>query len=123
MTEGPIPEPEEELSIDAIKQRAVRGVLVLTGRGFILNAISFVAQGLLWAFLGQFELGVFAIVAATVAFLGYFSDIGLAAALVQKKEKPTDKDLKTTFLVQESLVILAVVALFVLAPTLAKKVR
>lgn len=120
MVDTPIPEPEEELSIDMIKQRAVRGVLVLTGRGFILNAISFTAQGLLWAFLGQFELGVFAIVSATVSFLGYFSDIGLAAALVQKKEKPTKEDLRTTFLVQESLVGLAVIALFVLAPRLAQ---
>lgn len=121
MSNDPIPEPGDEISIDLVKKRAIRGILVLTSRGFILNAISFFAQGLLWAFLGQFELGVFAIVSATVAFLGYFSDIGLAAALVQKKEKPTDKDLKTTFLIQESLVVVAVIALFVLAPTIAQR--
>ena len=121
ITNSPVPEPDEELSLELVKKRAVRGVLVLTGRGFILNAISFVAQGLLWAFMGQFELGVFAIVSATVSFLGYFSDIGLAAALVQKKEKPSDKDLKTTFLVQETLVILAVIAVFILAPRLTSQ--
>lgn len=121
MANDPIPEPDQEINIEIVKKRAVQGVLVLTGRGFILNAISFIAQGMLWAFLGQFELGVFAIVSATVSFLGYFSDIGLAAALVQKKENPSDKDLKTTFLVQQILVMLAVIALFVLAPTLASQ--
>lgn len=112
---------EEVLSIETVKKRAVRGVLVLTGRGFILQIISFVAQALLWAYLEPTILGVFAIVSAMVAFLGYFSDIGLAAALVQKKEKPTDTDLRTTFLVQQGLVSIALVVLIALAPMLTKQ--
>lgn len=117
---SPIPEPVEELSIDTIKQRAVKGVIVLVGRGFILQVIAAVAQAILWGLLGPYDLGVFAIVQAAVGFLGYFSDIGLAAALVQQKEKPDEKELSTTFFVQEGLVIIAVIILFFLAPGLAR---
>ena len=42
---------EGEIELDVVKKRAVKGVAVLTGRTLILNLISFVSQGLLWAFL------------------------------------------------------------------------
>lgn len=110
-----------ELSIDVIKKRAIRGVVILTGRGFILNAISAISLSLLWAFMGQYELGVFAIVSATISFLGYFSDIGLGAALIQKKSEPTETDLKTTFTIQMLLVTLAVTLMFIFTPQLASR--
>ena len=110
-----------ELTIDVIKKRAVRGIIILTGRGFILNAVSAIALSLLWALLGQYELGVFAIVSATIGFLSYFSDIGLGAALIQKKGEPTETDLRTTFTVQLTLVTLAVTALFLFTPQLAAR--
>ena len=47
-------------------------------------------------------------VSAAIAFLSYFSDIGLAAALIQKKDEISDDDLKTTFTIQQILVVLVV---------------
>ena len=73
--------------LDAIKKRAVKGVAVLTGRTFLLSILSLVATGFLTVFLDPSEFGLFWIVSAIVNFLAYFSDIGLAAALIQKKEK------------------------------------
>ena len=78
-----------EISLETIKSRSVKGVLTLTGSTLVLNLISFAAQGFLWAFLSPTELGTFLIVSAVVNFLAYFGDIGLAAALIQKKENPT----------------------------------
>ncbi|KKU67201.1 MAG: Polysaccharide biosynthesis protein [Candidatus Amesbacteria bacterium GW2011_GWA1_47_20] len=46
----------------------------------------------------------------------YFSDIGLAAALIQKKETPTDIDLKTTFFVQQFLVVSLIILVFLFSP-------
>jgi len=105
-----------EISIETVKKRSVAGVMVLTGRTFILQIIGLVAQLFLFAYLGKYEFGVFAIVSAVVNFLVYFSDIGLAAALIQKKETPTDTDLKTTFFVQQFLVISLIVLVFLLSP-------
>ena len=112
---------EREIDIKTVKKRSVTGVVILTGRTFILQAISLVAQLFLFAYLGGYEFGVFAIVSAIINFLVYFSDIGLAAALVQKKEKPTDTDLKTTFLIQQVLVLTIIAVVVVLTPFFTNK--
>src|SRR5260221_3335981 len=101
-------DPTTEISLETVKERSVRGIVILTGRTFFLQILGVVAVGFLAAFLGAYEWGVFAIVNAVINFLNYFSDIGLAAALIQKKENPTETDLRTTFLVQETLVLIII---------------
>lgn len=105
-------DPTAEISLDTVKKRAVKGVVVLTGRTFLLSVLSLVATGFLTVFLEPSEFGIFWIVSAVVNFLAYFSDIGLAAALIQKKEKVDREDLKTTFTVQQILVLLLLLILF-----------
>lgn len=120
MTNGEHLDPSLEINLDTVKKRAVRGILTLTGRTFVLNVISFAAQGFLWAYLDQYQFGVFWVVSAVVNFLAYFSDIGLAAALIQKKDKPEEKDLRTIFTVQQSLVLTLLCILFLASPILTK---
>jgi O-antigen/teichoic acid export membrane protein len=112
-------EPTEELSLEVIKKRTVRGVATLTGRTFILQAISLVATFVLTIFLNPSEYGLFFLVSAIINFFAYFSDVGLAAALIQKKDKLTNEDLKTTFVVQQTLVITVLILIFVLTPLLS----
>jgi len=112
---------EEEIGIKTIKERSVRGIVVLTGRTFLLQIISLVAQLFLFAYLGKYEFGVFAIVSAIINFLVNFSHIGLAAALIQKKEHPTETDLRTTFTVQQILVFTIVGIVFLLTPFFVQK--
>ncbi len=114
-------DPTSEINLKTVKERSVRGVVILTGRTFLLQIISLVAQLFLFAYLGRYEFGVFAIVSAIINFLVYFSDIGLAAALVQKKEKPTETDLRTTFLVQQVLVLAIIAAVLLLSPFIIQK--
>lgn len=114
-------DPTTEISLETVKERSVRGVVVLTGRTFLLQIIGLVAQLFLFAYLGKYEFGVFAIVSAIINFLVYFSDIGLAAALIQKKEKPTDSDLKTTFLIQQLLVFVIIGVVIALTPFFTQK--
>ena len=78
---------EEEIGIETVKERSVRGILILTGRTFLLQIIALVAQLFLFAYLGKYEFGVFAIVSAIINFLVYFSDIGLVAKHLFKKKK------------------------------------
>ncbi len=107
---------EIEIGIEDVKARSVRGIVVLTGRTFFLQVIAVVAAGFLWAYLGPAELGVFIILNSVINFLNYFSDIGLAAALIQKKTHPTETDLRTTFFVQELLIVSLLVVVFLLTP-------
>ncbi len=109
-------DPTTEISLETVKKRSVRGVITLTGRTLIFQVIALVSQGFLWAYLAPAEFGVFFIVNAIINFLNYFSDVGLAAALIQKKEKPSEDDLKTTFFVQQILVFVIIGIVVALTP-------
>lgn len=109
-------DPTAEITLEAVKKRAVKGIVVLTGRTFLLSILSLAAIGFLTVFLEPSEFGIFWIVSAIVNFLAYFSDVGLAAALIQKKERITDKDLKTTFTIQQGLVLILLLVLFLATP-------
>ena len=93
------------LDLRLVKKRAVKGVAVLTSRMLVLQGIASVGFFLLTVFLGQAEIGVFLAISEIVAILGYFSDVGLAAALIQKKDEPETRDIRTTFTVQQLLVL------------------
>ena len=113
-------DPTDEITLEAVKKRAVSGVVVLTGRTFLLSIITLVATGLLTVFLSPEEFGVFWAVSAVVNFLAYFSDIGLAAALIQRKKKLHRKDLVTTFTVQQGLVFTLIFLLLILTPVIKR---
>ena len=109
---------DEELTIDTIKGKVVKGVAVLTGRTFILQAIALISTFLLTIFLNPGQYGTFFLVSAIINFFVYFSDIGLAAALIQKKEILTDEELKTTFTVQQILVVSLILIILILSPVI-----
>ena len=103
---------DKELSLETVKKRVVAGIIALTGRNFVLQGVSFASFLILQGILTSSEYGMYFLVLSVVGFLTYFSDIGLAAALIQKKERLGGGDLKTTFLVQQVLVISLLTLLF-----------
>jgi O-antigen/teichoic acid export membrane protein len=109
----------EEIDIASIKKKSLSGIVALTSRTFILQIIAFAATFLLTVFLSPSVFGIFYIVSAIISFLSYFSDIGLAAALIQKKEQLTPDDLSTTFTIQQLLVVPLSCLVFFLAPYIA----
>lgn len=94
----------EELDVATVTKRSIHGVFALVSRTFFIQLVNLAVITVLYAVLQEAEIGVFFLVSASIAFLSYFSDIGLAAALIQKKEALTDEDLKTTFTMQQILV-------------------
>lgn len=57
--------------------------------------------------------GIYITILSMISVLNYFSDIGLAASLIQKKEI-TDDDVKTTFTVQQILILLIIFIAYLL---------
>ena len=102
----------QKKQIQKIKKTTTKNVVFLSLRNIGMQGISTLGFFTLSILLGTAEVGLFAIVAESVGVLGYFSDIGLASALIQQKRKITDRQLKTTFFIQQCLVFLS---LFVLA--------
>ena len=99
----------DELDVATVTKRSIHGVFALVSRTFVIQIINLAVALVLYAYLQESEIGIFFLVSASIAFLSYFSDIGLAAALIQKKEALTDEDLKTTFTIQQALVLTLVI--------------
>lgn len=99
----------EEIDLQEIKHVTTKNVLFLSLRNVGIQAVSVIGYFILTILLGTGEVGLFAIVSETVGILGYFSDIGLAAALIQKKDKISKTELQTTFAIQQILVFLSLV--------------
>lgn len=106
----------DDLTIEVVKKRAASGAAILTIRTIFLQAISFFSLALLTVFLSPAEFGVFFIVSSVKNFLSYFSDIGFAGALIQKKDKPTNIELNTVFTSQQLLVLIVLLLLFIITP-------
>lgn len=107
---------EEITSTEQIKKRSIKGVLSYMGQTFAMQGINVVASLILAAYLTTGEFGVYFIVTAVLGLFTFLSDIGLASALIQKKEEPTTTDLRTAFTVQQILSIFIFVIVVALTP-------
>lgn len=105
--------------IEGLKSQTTHNVFFLTLRNFGLQGISTLGFFILTLLLGTGEVGLFAIVAESIGILGYFSDIGLASALIQQRREPSLKALRTTFSIQQFLVLLCLLAVAVFYPPFA----
>ncbi len=90
----------QDQEVNQIKRKSVRGVVSFFVRTVFLQGIGLASAFVLSAFLSPEDFGIFGIVTQIIALLVFFSDIGLAAALIQKKTEPTKDDLSTAFSVQ-----------------------
>jgi len=104
----------ETIDLQEIKHITTKNVLFLSLRNIGIQAVSVLGYFILTILLGTGEVGLFAIVSESVGILGYFSDIGLAAALIQKKDKITKAELQTTFVIQQILVFLCLIAIAII---------
>jgi O-antigen/teichoic acid export membrane protein len=107
------------IDIAEIKKKSLKGIVALTYRTFILQIIAFTATFMLTVLLTPAVFGIFYVVSAVISFLTYFSDIGLAAALIQKKEPLTEDDLRTTFTIQQILVVILSVTVLLCSELIA----
>lgn len=105
------------LTTKDIKHRIRSSFISLTSRQILLRLIGFVTINIVLARELPVEtLGIFNIATAIIAFFAFFSDVGLAASLIQKKEKVEEADIRTTFTIQQLLVGLLSLLIIAFAP-------
>lgn len=104
---------------EAIAKKSVKGLFALVSRTFLVQVLSIAASFILSIYLSPASFGVFFVVSAIVVFLNYFQDIGLAASLIQKKQEPTVLELRSTFALQQALVLIVTIPAFIFAPQIA----
>lgn len=103
----------EKLNVDLIIKRSVRGVFTLISRTFFLNIISFISFVVVTSVLGASEIGIFTAAIAIQRVISFFTDFGLGAALIQKKEDLEQKDITTSFTVQALITLSIFILVFV----------
>ncbi|HWS49334.1 MAG TPA: oligosaccharide flippase family protein [Candidatus Methanoperedens sp.] len=109
----------ENHEVEKIKTQTTHNILFLTLRNFGIQGISALGFFLLTILLGTGDVGLFAIVAESIGILGYFSDVGLASALIQQKDEPDKVSLRTTFTIQQLLVLLCLISVAIFYPQLS----
>jgi len=110
---------EEINQSEKYAKSSVKGIATLAGRTFFVQIIAVAATFALTVFLKPAEYGVFFAVSALINFLVYFSDIGLAAALIQRR-KIRDEHISTTFTIQQILVLGLTLISFILSPKISQ---
>lgn len=99
-----------EDQIQEVKRKTVSGVISFFFRTALIQGIGLVSALLLSAFLSPEDFGVYGFVTQLIGLLIFFSDIGLAASLVQMRQEPTVTDYRTAFSLQQLLAWLIVLA-------------
>ena len=94
----------EHLSQKNLKKNTIISLLSLFFQSGYSAVLGLGANLVLTIVLPPETFGVYIITLSIISFLNYFSDIGLAASLVQKKDI-TEDDIQTTFSVQQILII------------------
>jgi len=97
------------------KKNTVFSTLSLFFQSGYSAILGFAANLTLTIVLSPTVFGIYITVLSIISLLNYFSDIGLAASLVQKKEI-TDEDTTTTFTVQQTMIITIVAIGYLASP-------
>lgn len=88
----------------SIKKRSIISFVSLLLQSGYASVLGLAANLILTILLSPEIFGIYITVLSLISLLNYFSDIGLAASLIQKKDVSED-DIKTTFTIQQVLVI------------------
>ncbi|MCM2267379.1 MAG: oligosaccharide flippase family protein [Elusimicrobiales bacterium] len=112
--------PAHAGDIEELKRRSFSGIGTLVKRQVAVRLLSFFANIALARLLVPEVFGVYAIVTFVVQFFSTFGDVGIGAALIQKKRELTREEISSTFWLQQLLVLLVVCAVIAAAPLAAR---
>jgi O-antigen/teichoic acid export membrane protein len=100
-----------------IKRKTVVGATSYFIRTAFLQGLGLLAVLILSAFFRPEDFGIYGFVTQIIGLLVFFSDIGLAASLVQKKDQPSKADYQTAFTLQQLLSWLIVIIILIILST------
>jgi O-antigen/teichoic acid export membrane protein len=109
----------EELNIHAVASRAVSGIFALISRQLVINIISLGTALIIYTVLPKEDIGIYTVAIAMQRVISFFTDFGLGAALIQKKEELNDAETSTTFTLQSIITFAIFIIVLILSPFLA----
>ncbi|MBW4054017.1 MAG: lipopolysaccharide biosynthesis protein [Proteobacteria bacterium] len=118
MTEGTTDSSHQDFQ--DLKKKSLKGMSALFVRQVLVKLIFFAGNIILARLLAPQIFGIYAIVQFVVQFFSTFGDVGIGAALIQKKGELSQEELSTTFWLQQMLVWLVVGVVVLIAPLALK---
>lgn len=103
-----------------LKTLLARGTAALVGRQLILRVLGFVGSVILARILAPAEFGIFAVAAFVISFFSMVGNVGLGAALIQRKDEIGEDDIQTVFTIQQGAFSVLFLLVFFLAPALSR---
>lgn len=98
-----------------LKKHTIISTLSLFFQSGFSAFLGLIANLVVTILLSPTIFGIYITTLSMISVLNYFSDVGLAASLIQKKEISND-DVRTTFTVQQTLILTIVIIAFSLTP-------
>lgn len=95
---------EKQTDESTLKRNSILSAMSLFFQSGYASILGFAANLVLTILLSPKIFGIYITTLSIISLLNYFSDIGLAASLIQKK-RITDEDIRTTFSIQQILII------------------
>ncbi len=108
---------EQDHDLKHIKRNSIISVFSLFFQSGYAAFLGLITQLVITILLTKTVYGIYITTLSIIAILNYFSDIGLAASLVQKKEVSED-DIASTFTIQQLLVVGSIGIFFFLTPVI-----
>ncbi|MBI3366613.1 oligosaccharide flippase family protein [Candidatus Roizmanbacteria bacterium] len=102
-----------------LKKKTIVSTISLFFQSGFSAVLGLAANLVLTILLSPAIFGIYITILSMISLLNYFSDIGLAASLIQKKEI-TNKDVSTTFTIQQILILTLIIVAFSLTPFIIK---
>ena len=106
----------QEDNFQTLKAKSLAGIGSLVKRQIATKSIYLISTIILARLLTPQSFGIYAIIAFIVQFFSTFGDVGLGAALIQKKGELNQEELATTFWLQQALVWSVAIIVLALAP-------
>jgi O-antigen/teichoic acid export membrane protein len=108
-------------AVHGVAAKTVRGAFALGIRQVFIQGIGFLCGIILARLLTPSQFGIYAIVLYFQNFLISFGDAGLAASLVRQHDDPGVAEYRAIFTVQQIVVLIVSVLLWLAAPLIASK--
>ncbi len=109
------------LAPQTVARRTVHGAFALGVRQILVQGTRILGGIFLARLLTPNQFGIYAIVLYVQTFLMAFGDAGLAASLVRQHDEPETADYRAVFTVQQIVVLVVTVLMWLAAPYMASK--
>jgi PST family polysaccharide transporter len=115
---GPLIASGHGLNVGSLTRQAAAAMLART---VVMRAVTALGTIFLARILVPADFGVYALLVLVQNVLMFLADFGIGASLVQQEHEPTQEEMATAWLIQQSAAVVVVVGIWIVSPLLTRQ--